>query len=218
VSLLLIAAVVRADALEQLRDKSSGRMFAIRVTPAAAPAARAGVPEPAELRATADAFIDENRELIGLADPSRDLVATPARTDALGLSRVRYLQTYRGLDVLGGEVAVHVNRDGQVTYVKTKVARELPAETAPRVAEAAAVDAALGEAVSQGMSMESLQVWRSRLLILPLGMIRNEASEQTHLAWERWRSWTPEPAARSSRRRTTSTRQTTRSCCRFRAT
>lgn len=183
--LLLVAGAASAAGVEALSDKGSGRMFALRVTPSTPAAGTfAAKPTPPALRATADDFIAANHELIGIDDPARDLVATPATTDELGLSRVKYFQTHRGLDVLGGEVAVHLNRDGQVTYVKTKVARELPADTTPRFTESQAQDAALDAAVAEGASLGSLMILRTRLLVLPLGMIRNEPSEASYLAWE----------------------------------
>jgi thermolysin metallopeptidase-like protein/fungalysin/thermolysin propeptide len=185
VLLLLVAGAASAGGLEALSDKGSGRLFALRVTPMApVPGAFAARPAPTSLRATADGFIAEHRELIGIEDPERDLVVTPATTDQLGLSRVKYFQTHHGLDVLGGEIAVHLNRDGQVSYVKTKVARELPADVTPRFTEAQAQDAALDAAVAEGASLGSLMTLRRRLLVLPLGMIRNEPSNASYLAWE----------------------------------
>jgi len=183
-SLLLTASAASAANLETLSDQSSGRMFAIRVTPPVQVAgAMSARPTMTTLRATADAFIAENRELIGVADPARDLIATPVTTDRLGLSRVKYFQTWQGLEVMGGEVAVHLDRDGQVTYVKTKVARELPADVTPRVPESRAQDLALEAAAAQGANPGGLTILSTKLLILPLGIVKNEPSEQTDLAW-----------------------------------
>lgn len=98
--LLLVGAAAEAQAsppLEVLTDKASGRMYAIRVTPTPAEAnAPTPNPTPSQFKATADQFLSDNRTLIGIRDPARDLVATPATTDNLGLSRVQYFQKHMG--------------------------------------------------------------------------------------------------------------------------
>lgn len=97
---------------------------------------------------------------------------------------MQYFQKHQGLDVLGGEIYVHLNRFGQVTYVKTKVARDLPGSVTPAVSERDARDRALKLADDQSGLAGSLEVLGSRLLVLPLGIIKNEAGGKLHLAWE----------------------------------
>jgi hypothetical protein len=185
VVLLGLSAESAAASPEVLRDGVSGRMYAIRVAPPVRAALAAqGVPSAASLKAAADGFVSGNRELIGVANPDQDLVATAPETDARGLSRVKYFQRFNGLDVLGGEVTVHLNRDGQVVYVKTKVAGDLPTDTTPRFTEAAARSAAVQRALAETPDLGSAAVLTSRLLILPLGILRNEPAPTSSLAWE----------------------------------
>lgn len=180
---LVATAAVGADGLEELRDRSSGRLFAIRVTPPAIPAVGAAAPrDAATLRATADAFIAEHRDRIGIDAPERDLVASAPETDALGFSRVKYFQKHEGLDVLGGEVTVHMNRAGQVYYVKAKVADILPTSTNPTFTLRQAKAAALDLAAAAAGKME-LGVGDSELVVLPLGLIHNTPDTDSYLAW-----------------------------------
>lgn len=177
--------VVSAASLETYADGNSGRVYAIRVTPprldASAPRA---IPTAASLKATADDFIAQNLLLIGITNPTEELQAATPETDQLGLSRVHYFQRWHGLDVLGGEITVHLNKDGQIYYVKTKVAKDLPGDTSPSVTRDAAEKTALDLALANGNGTATLTVASSKLLVLPLGIVRNEPAGQTRLAWE----------------------------------
>jgi hypothetical protein len=122
--------------------------------------------------------------LIGIADPAVELLAADPETDQLGLSRVHYFQRWHGLDVLGGEITVHLNADGQVYYVKTKVAKDLPVDTTPSFMEDAAQNAARHMALDDTQNQIAPTVLTSRLIVLPLGILKNDLSTTSYLAWE----------------------------------
>lgn len=177
--------VATAASLETYADGNSGRVYAIRVTPPVLDAnAPRAIPTAASLKATADSFIQQNLQLIGIQDPATELLPATPGTDNLGLSRVKYFQRWHGLDVLGGEITVHLNKDGQVYYVKTKLARDLPANTTPSFAEDAAQNAALEFASDHDQERFSLRTLKSRLIILPLGVLKNDSASTSFLAWE----------------------------------
>jgi hypothetical protein len=183
--LLAFTAPVTAAPIETYSDGNSGRMYAIRVTPPALNGQSAGsATTPATLKAAADGFINDNLQLIGIADPAVELLAAAPETDQLGLSRVHYFQRWHGLDVLGGEITVHLNTDGQVYYVKTKVAKDLPVDTTPSFMEDAAQNAAVHLAHDDTQNAVTPTVLKSRLIVLPLGILKNEPSTTSYLAWE----------------------------------
>jgi vibriolysin len=104
----------------------------------------------------------------------QDLRLRSVRTDAQGNQTLRYRQTKHGLDVVNGELILHVRPDGTV-YSANGSARDgvnLPAK-ATVAAEAAAVAAARATSGS-GISTEG----EPRLVY-----VRDEA-EKLHLAWE----------------------------------
>jgi Zn-dependent metalloprotease len=187
IALMLLAFTASATAapMETYSDGNSGRMYAIRVTPQALNGQSASsATTPAALKATADGFINDNLQLIGIADPAVELLAAAPETDRLGLSRVHYFQRWHGLDVLGGEITVHLNTDGQVYYVKTKVAKGLPVDTTPSFTEVAAQSAAVHLAHDDTQNAVTPTVAKSRLIVLPLGILKNDPSTTSYLAWE----------------------------------
>ena len=171
-----------AEVHEVLRDRSSGRPFAIRVAAPAPPAGGAGGGRAFDRLAAADDFIARHRDLVGAGAPGSELVVDVSEADELGLSRVRYRQRYRGLEVQGGEITIHLDRDGQVRYVKTKLAQVLPQDVHPSIDEAAARRVAVQVVAAEGE--KSVHVLRATLLVLPLGIVRNEVEEDTRLAWK----------------------------------
>jgi uncharacterized repeat protein (TIGR01451 family) len=69
---------------------------------------------PIALSAAAYAFLNTNRALLRLEDPSQELKLTKQHIDELGQTHLRFAQTYRGLDVWPAELIVHMTKAGQV--------------------------------------------------------------------------------------------------------
>jgi len=186
-ALLLLGASVASSAapLETYSDGKSGRMYAIRVTPPVLESNAPRIaPTSATLKVTADTFIQQNLQLLGIQDPATELLAAAPETDNLGLSRIHYFQRWHGLDVLCGAITVHLNQDGQAYYVKTKVAKDLPINTTPTLTEGAAQNAALHQALDDTQNAIAATVLKSRLIVLPLGILKNQPSTTSYLAWE----------------------------------
>jgi Zn-dependent metalloprotease len=66
-------------------------------------------------RAIARSVLSAQRELLRLADPDLELTVEAETVDTLGITRVRYRQTYLGLPVFAQELSVYVEPDGRAT-------------------------------------------------------------------------------------------------------
>jgi bacillolysin len=66
---------------------------------------------------TARAFLNDNRALLRLEDPDRELVAISRVTDNLGKTHVRFQQQFLGIDIWPAELIVHLDERGQVELV-----------------------------------------------------------------------------------------------------
>ncbi|WP_164012434.1 M4 family metallopeptidase [Pyxidicoccus trucidator] len=105
---------------------------------------------------------------------AEDMYLRSARTDELGNQHLRYLQTKNGLEVVNGELLVHVRPNGTV-YLANGSARDgvnLPAKAT--VAANAAAQAAVRATPGTGIASSGTP----RLVY-----VRDEA-EKLHLAWE----------------------------------
>jgi Zn-dependent metalloprotease len=59
-------------------------------------------------------FVDHYGSLFGVTNPSADLARLDITDTSVGDTAVRFQQTYRGIPVLAGEIAVQVDSDGRV--------------------------------------------------------------------------------------------------------
>ncbi len=67
-------------------------------------------------------FVGRYAELFGIDDPRRSLEFLGEVSDPLGMRHVMLKQVYRGVDVYGAEVTVHVSRDGSRVMAVTNSA------------------------------------------------------------------------------------------------
>lgn len=81
-----------------------------RLQSAEAPAAR--TVGTAELQSRS--FLREHAELLRIQTPDEEFASTSVERDALGMVHVRYRQMWRGVEVWGRDVVVHVGSDGHV--------------------------------------------------------------------------------------------------------
>lgn len=168
--------------LEVLRDRSSDRVFALRVSEDTADKSLSAAASNASPREAAAAFIAANKAVIGLSNPAAQLRAGRLVSDREGTTHVSFLQQHSGLPVLGAEVRVHFDKDGDIYYANTKVARDLPPSTTPTIDEQQARELALDRAAA--LTTHPCNAESARLVVLPLGLVRNLAREDTRLAWE----------------------------------
>src|SRR5689334_23363761 len=66
---------------------------------------------------TARAFLREQRGLLGLADPDRELSLRSRESDSLGHRHLRFRQSYAGLPVFGAELIAQVDASGNLISV-----------------------------------------------------------------------------------------------------
>ena len=69
----------------------------------------------------------------GLADPEQELTEIQQRQREDGRLTVRYQQTYQGIPVIGGELIVRTNREGDLYSINGEVSAGLDLATAPSI-------------------------------------------------------------------------------------
>lgn len=94
--------------------------------------------------AIAHGFLDQNRSLFGIRAVAEDLALLRVEPDLQrGYAHVRLDQRYAGLPVLGHQLVVHLDPDGQVVAVNGEFAPALNLATQPTISAAQADAAAL---------------------------------------------------------------------------
>lgn len=117
------------------------------------------------------AFLRENAALLRVSDPAAEFERIGSTRDDLGFVHVRFRQVFRGTEVWGREVNVHIGRDGNVESFN---GRWIPTPMVPDVAAAA-----VSEASARVVALASLgrgSVGRSVPMIL-------EDHSETRLTW-----------------------------------
>jgi Zn-dependent metalloprotease len=115
---------------------------------AATPAQAAPTQDPAQdpkavAVARAAAAIRENPDAVH-ASPDDAYTVWRVVLDPDGVAHVRYHREYRGLPVVGGDLVVHLSRDGWFVRAATSLAAPIKLDTAPKVDAAEAAKAILG--------------------------------------------------------------------------
>jgi bacillolysin len=59
-------------------------------------------------------FLLENKELLHIENPEKELKLVNIQQDDNGLTHLHYQQVYQGLEIWGRDIRVHINRDGLV--------------------------------------------------------------------------------------------------------
>ncbi len=60
-------------------------------------------------------FLRENRLLLRIIDPARELVLATYERDSLGMSHIRFDQLYKAIRVWSADLIVHIDREGQIS-------------------------------------------------------------------------------------------------------
>ncbi len=184
--IMLAGAVpVRADVIVY-RSESTDRATTLRVPGTSTKVAQKAAISAVDARAIADAFLAEHGAVAGLTDAAGQLAHVETRQDELGLSHVIYHQYHRGLPVRNASVRVHLNQTGDVYLATLKVVTDLPFDVVARApadqARETAEDAAR-DLLPQFADIAA-EIETPELVLLPLGLSRNEAADDTRLAWE----------------------------------
>lgn len=114
----------------------------------------AGLPNGAQAASIARQFLESNKALLKISDPSSEFSMVSARTDKEGLTHVRFQQTYRGIEVWARDVYVHLDRNGDVksfngVYCPTPVA---VAVADPKVTSSVSVGIAVSDLKTRGQT------------------------------------------------------------------
>ena len=79
----------------------------------------------------------------GIDDPERELTEMKTSRPGDGRMTVRYQQTYQGIPVMGGELIVNTNEQGDLYSMNGEVSPDLSFQTQAEIASEKAQDAAL---------------------------------------------------------------------------
>jgi bacillolysin len=94
---------------------------------------------------TAQRFLQDNRELFLIKDPSTELTSLKVEKDALGVTTLRFGQVYQGLEVWPSQLTANVSGDGRLTVVTGAYAPTPDAvELKPKISEGQALSKAYG--------------------------------------------------------------------------
>jgi Zn-dependent metalloprotease len=135
--------------------------------------------------AIARGFLDENRALFNLASVNDDLKFLRIEPDkVLNYSHIRMAQTYKGLNVFGRQLMVHVDPQERIVAVNGQFVPDITVDTTPKLTAQDAEQMALDE-VKQGQltlaeaKRASIELIQKRTEL----MVYADAQGQTTLAW-----------------------------------
>ncbi|MEI6809403.1 MAG: M4 family metallopeptidase, partial [bacterium] len=120
---------VRGKGLGQKRSFSTGKGLAVKGGNA--------------YETDAVAVLDNLSGVYDLKDAGKEFAIDRTDSDTQGFHHVRLHQLHEGLRVVGGDVIVHFNKDGDAHEVNGRYLRAITLKTAPRIGAADAVAAAL---------------------------------------------------------------------------
>lgn len=126
-----------------------------------------------ESQSRAISFLQENRQLLRIANPSEEFRLLASRQDRYGLTHFRYQQMYQGLEVWGRDVRVHLNKEGRIDGFN---GRYIPTPQLLAV-EQTAISEAAARMIAQPPFKQNGAVVSSRKLIYV------DENEQAHVAW-----------------------------------
>ena len=133
------------------------------------------------------AFLEDQRRLTSAAttnafDPDTDLALVRAERDALGMTQVRFAQTFYGFPVFGADANVHLAADGRVSSAGARLVPDGPADLQPALNREQAVAVALWQA--QFHRAETPEASSAALCLLAPGLLKNDGNPATYLVWE----------------------------------
>ena len=135
----------------------------------------AGPGQRIDIKSAASA-IDENMRMIAPVFRLQldQLALARVSQDELGYTHARYVQTINGQEVVGGEIAVHVNPQGTVIAAESATRGRLSIDPTPSLAGDTAV----------GMAWDALGSDVTDMGFPRLAYVRSTGTNEVHLAWE----------------------------------
>jgi bacillolysin len=180
--------VTRAES--RLRADSNGPVTTVRspltglvgyfgTAPGAPLAGRLPATDPAEARALA--FLESYGPAFGIAS-GRDVDLVKASLpDEVGMEHVRYVQTYRGVPVTGGELTVHLRGAGLVAVHAKTVADWGTIDVEPLLG-AADAELAAQQSLAERLGVNDANLSEPRLVLLNQGLLEGRTT-RSRLAW-----------------------------------
>jgi len=119
----------------------------------------------------------------GVRNPLRDMQLQRVQTTDGGREHSRYQQTYQGVPVLGGELAVNTTSRGQLLSISGEVSPDLSLSTQPQISAAQARETALGViATVHDLSAADLEATEPELWIFDERLLR-PSTRPAELVW-----------------------------------
>ncbi|MBP1655449.1 MAG: peptidase family protein [Bacteroidetes bacterium] len=162
-------------ALESLRSSNPGRLaiswddvhavpiFVQGLAGAAMETDGSSLPSREQAQRVASEFLQANAGLLRIQDPASEFKQIDLQQDALGFTHIRYQQMYRGSEVWGRDVRVHVNSQGKVESFN---GRYIPTP-AGLVSDITTADAASAQAIAVERCGRDCRVTGVRNVYLP---------------------------------------------------
>jgi Zn-dependent metalloprotease len=148
---------------------------------------RGGLYDPASMivmkRAVTEAFLRRYGAIFGLSDPATELILASDRTDELGSSHITFKQTYKGLPVFGGTLAVHFDANGQLRSANGTIVPNIDLGTTPTHDFEIAKATAIAEVSAQNQNATGLSANDVTLLVYRSGIVQG-VSGKNYLAWQ----------------------------------
>ncbi len=135
--------------------------------------------------AIARGFLDENRALFNLASVGDELKLLRVEPDAqLNYSHVRMAQTYKGLNVFGRQLMVHIDPQEQIVAVNGQFVPSIRVDTTPTLKQEEAERLAIEELKTNQFTLAeakraTIELLKHRTEL----MVFADAAGQTTLAW-----------------------------------
>ncbi len=133
-------------------------------------------------------FLSANKKLLKISDPQNELKLESVRTDKLGMTSVRFQQVYKGLNVWGKDLYVHLDSHGDILSMNGRFAPTpvLIQSTTPRVSSSTATSIAFND-LKKRTTVTDVSKQLQKLLDYhgPVSkeMIWYDKRQQPHLAW-----------------------------------
>jgi Zn-dependent metalloprotease len=173
---------LRADSdgpVTTVSSPSTGLVGFFGTAPGAPLAGRLPASDPAEARALS--FLESYGPAFGIAS-TRDVHLVEASfPDEVGMEHVRYVQTYRGVPVTGGELTVHLRGAGLVAILGKTVADWGTIDVEPLVG-AADAELEAQQSLAERLGVTDAQLSEPRLVLLNRGLLEGRTT-RSRLAW-----------------------------------
>jgi Zn-dependent metalloprotease len=127
-------------------------------------------------------FIKEKIALLGGIDEAKELLNERVFTSKRGTTHVVFQQKHGDSIVLGGNLSIHFNQDGEVYLMKSSLAYKIDVPGKPKITVDQAIDIAKGHA---GKKAEVFKGYKALLVIVDAKILHLEKERQRYyICWQ----------------------------------